>query len=210
MAISHAILVTLALTPCSGYDLAKRFTERGSSPVGCFWQATQQQIYRELNKLEAEGAIEAETVIQEGRPNKKIFQVTEQGHQKLQAWMQEPTSPSPIREDLLVKVLGGHLVPIEVLRQSLQERRQVHEQQLQFYRELEQTVFQDLQAQQGSQPSLKLGLQYLTLRRGIRYERDWMEWCEEALAWLESVADRWSEVSSETELGASASGSSKS
>ena len=190
MAISHAILVTLSLGPCSGYDLAKQFTERGTSPVGCFWQATQQQIYRELGKLETEGLIEAEMVIQEGRPNKKIFQVTGAGQQWLQEWMEEPSQPSAIREDLLVKVLGGHLVPISVLRGELQHRRDLHRQTLQFYGELEQCYFPAPQ-----QRSLAEGLQYLTLIRGIRYESDWVTWCEEALAWLETVEDQWPESS---------------
>lgn len=186
MALSHAILVTLSLGPCSGYDLAKQFTERGTSPVGCFWQATQQQIYRELGKLEAEGLIDSETVIQEGRPNKKIFQVTDQGQQRLLAWMQEPSHPSAIREDLLVKMLAGHLAPIGVIRQELEQRRDLHGRTLQFYRELEETFFP-----KPEERSVGEGLQYLTLRRGIRYETNWMEWCEEALAWLASVEDRW-------------------
>ena len=51
MALAHAILATLMDCPCSGYDLRKRF--EGS--VGFFWQASFQQIYRELGQARRAG-----------------------------------------------------------------------------------------------------------------------------------------------------------
>ena len=44
MSLAHAILVSLVCEPKSGYDLAKQF----DGTVGFFWQATHQQIYRDL------------------------------------------------------------------------------------------------------------------------------------------------------------------
>ncbi len=66
MALAHAILAALLDCPCSGYDLRKRF--EGS--VGFFWQASFQQIYRELGKLEELGWVESEAIVQQGRPDK--------------------------------------------------------------------------------------------------------------------------------------------
>jgi hypothetical protein len=59
MSLSHAILATLSNGCYSGYDLSKQF----AGSVGFFWHATQQQIYRELTKLEAQGYLSAEVVI---------------------------------------------------------------------------------------------------------------------------------------------------
>ncbi|HEY9751061.1 MAG TPA: PadR family transcriptional regulator, partial [Allocoleopsis sp.] len=87
MSLAHAILVLLTDSPQSGYDLAKRF----DGSVGFFWQASHQQIYRELAKLEAQQWVEAEAIAQTGRPDKKLYHVTEIGQQQLILWMQQPS-----------------------------------------------------------------------------------------------------------------------
>jgi len=33
-------------------------------------------------------------------------------------------------------------------------------------------------------PPVQEQYRYLTLRRGIRYEQDWIDWCDEVLAFL--------------------------
>ncbi len=82
----------------------------------------------------------------------------------------------PIKEELLVKVFVGALVPVPVIRQQLAHHRQIHVQQLEHYQQMA-TEFQHSPAL-----SLEAKFQYLVLRRGIRYETDWIEWCDEALA----------------------------
>ncbi|MEM6839760.1 MAG: PadR family transcriptional regulator, partial [Cyanobacteria bacterium P01_C01_bin.120] len=104
--------------------------------------------------------------------------ITEAGQQELTRWYPEPTEPAPIREDLLVKVLGGAHMPNDSLMHELQRRRQLHQTQLSSYQEME-AYFQ-------SQLDLPLQEQYryLTLRRGLRYEQDWIAWCDEVLTFL--------------------------
>ena len=51
MALRHAVLAALLEGEASGYQLAKRF----DVSVANFWSATPQQLYRELDRLEAEG-----------------------------------------------------------------------------------------------------------------------------------------------------------
>ncbi|MCX7595443.1 MAG: PadR family transcriptional regulator, partial [Fischerella sp.] len=92
MALAHAILASLIGRPCSGYDLAKQF----DGSVGFFWQATHQQIYRELSKLETQGWITSEIISQEGRPDKKLYSVTELGKQQLKEWI-APVSYTHLR-----------------------------------------------------------------------------------------------------------------
>lgn len=175
MALAHTILTVLSEHPSSGYDISKRFEET----VSCYWKASQQQIYRELSKMEKRGWVAFELVPQAGKPDKKIYAITEAGKQELQRWYPEPTEPAPIREDLLVKVLGGAYFPDAFLLQEIQRRRQVHLKQLSLYQEME--------AYHQSNPTLSVQEQYryLTLRRGIRYEQDWIAWCDEVLEFLD-------------------------
>ncbi len=174
MALSHTILTILAHAPHSGYDISKRFEE-----VSCYWQASQQQIYRELGKIEQQGWVAFEKVPQEGKPDKKIYRITGAGMEELRQWYQEPTEPTPIREDLLVKVLATPFFSEKQLVKELQRRRQLHHDKLMHYREMEDEY------QSHPDPPKVEQFRYLTLRRGIRYEQDWINWCDEVLAFLD-------------------------
>ena len=178
MALAHTILATLGNDAFSGYDLWKKFSECSNH----YWQASQQQIYRELTKLEAQGAIAPEIVPQEGRPDKKLYRITKEGKEILTRWLGEPSEPMAIREEVLVKVLAAHLVPLEVIIQELKRRRAVHLKQLNDYKNAEQEKFSNI-----SELSLAEKCKYLTLRRGIRYQADWVAWCEEAIVIFEDI-----------------------
>jgi DNA-binding PadR family transcriptional regulator len=175
MALSHTILAVLAQSPHSGYDISKRFEES----VSCYWQASQQQIYRELGKMEQQGWVTFEKVPQEGKPDKKIYRMTEAGERELQRWYLDPTEPTPIREELLVRVLAAPFVSSDQLVKELQRRRQVHQEQLNDYREKE------AEYKAIPEPPRVEQFRYLTLRRGIRYEQDWIGWCDEVLEFLQ-------------------------
>lgn len=175
MALVHAILAVLVDCPCSGYDLRKRF--EGS--VGFFWKASFQQIYRELTKLEDQGLLHSQTVQQDNRPDKKIYSVTEAGQQYLSEWIAQSSEVSPFRDDLLVKVFAGAVVPRSTLLAELEQHRQQHLEQLSVYRAIEQRHFQDLDT-----VSTNHKFHYLTLRHGIRYETEWLDWCDEVMQFL--------------------------
>ena len=175
MALAHAILAVLTGNPCSGYDLRKNF--EGS--VGFFWRATFQQVYRELAKLEEQGLLTAETIQQSQRPDKRIYSVTPNGRQYLQDWIAQPVAVSPIKDDLLVKLFVGHLVPIHTLLVELEQHRQAHLEQLATYEVITQKYFPEVDRLSGAKK-----FQYLTLRNGIHYEQGWLAWCSETINFL--------------------------
>src|SRR3954453_3936315 len=86
MALPHAILVSLCEQAGSGYELARRFDRS----IGYFWAATHQQIYRTLPAMEADGWLHVEVVAQHGRPDKKVYDVTDVGRAELTRWIAEP------------------------------------------------------------------------------------------------------------------------
>ncbi|MFE2133098.1 PadR family transcriptional regulator, partial [Streptomyces sp. NPDC059466] len=103
MALRNAVLAALLEGEASGYDLAKEF----DASVANFWMATPQQLYRELERMAAEGLIEARLVRQERRPNKRVFSLTAAGRVALRAFTAEPPKPTAIRDELLVTVQSG-------------------------------------------------------------------------------------------------------
>lgn len=178
MALAHAILAFLVDHPCSGYDLSKQF---GGS-VGYFWNASYQQIYRELSKLEDQGWVKAEVIAQEGRPDKKLYSITDLGQQQLAAWIAEPVEPTPTKDELLVKLFAGHVVKPQTILAELAHHRKLHEETLAVYRDLEQRHFHN--SQDLSLPAL---YRYLTLLNGIHYEIGWLAWCDQAIQLLKSA-----------------------
>jgi len=180
MALAHAILAALVHQPRSGYDLTKYF----ETSIGFFWNASHQQIYRELAKLEAQNWIDSEAIAQASRPDKKLYHLTQLGHQHLTQWVAEPCEAVAMKDDLLVKVFVGSLVSTSVIEQELARHRQLHSEKLATYKTIQQEYFQ------APRQLPEVGLfPYLTLRRGIRHEQEWIDWCDEALELLTKRSD---------------------
>ena len=175
MTLTYAILALLVDCPQSGYDLTKSF----AGSIGFFWKATHQQIYRELAKLETQQWIYAEAIAQDGRPDKKLYRLSEAGREALMKWIIEPCEMAPIKDELLIKVFVGDLVPRAQVLQELERHRQLHQKKLSTYLELEQHFFAN-----PAQLPLSSRYRYITLRRGIRYEQEWLTWCDEAVQLL--------------------------
>ena len=175
MALSHTILALLSKQPDSGYDISKHFDEG----LSCYWKATQQQVYRELSKLTKKGWVNFETVPQAGKPDKKIYHITDDGWQELTRWYLEPTEPTPIREDLLVKVMIGYKMPRDLLLKELHHRQALHQAQLDEYLAIEGECLAS------PNPPVEIQFKYLTLKRGIAYETSWLQWCDDVLGFLE-------------------------
>ena len=104
MSLPHALLTALIERPCSGSDLAQRFDRS----IGYFWQATHQQIYRELARLEQAGWIEA-LPVESGRGRKRKYRALPSGHDELARWVAEAPAALSIRDELMVRLRGAHV-----------------------------------------------------------------------------------------------------
>jgi len=174
MALSHAILATLLSGPVSGYKLTKRF----NAAIGYFWQATHQQIYRELASLEEQGYVER--VPSSSPSTEKRYALTPEGQNALTEWIMQPSEPGVLREDLLLKIRAGSLVPPEVLLTELRRRRALHAERLAVYREIQQRDFPD-----PLHLSYDQRLLYLPLLRGLMFEEENVAWCDIAIDLLQ-------------------------
>ncbi len=115
MSLGAAILGFLELQPVSGYTLRQRF--EGS--VGSFWSVTQSQIYRELHQLEAEGLVSVEVERGDGKPDRKVYALTDAGREKLKGWLAAPTEPMQLRHPLLLKFVLSATTEPKVLDEVL-------------------------------------------------------------------------------------------
>lgn len=175
MSLKHAIMVLLETEAGSGYDLLKRFKQR----LGFFWQASHQQIYQQLKVMHHEGLINCQLETQQGRPDKKVYEMTSAGHQELVNWLNQACKPQKINDSLLVKLYGGHLLDKAVLLDEIRAHKQQHEKVLAIMLDIEQ---QYGRLDQGERNSLVFP--FLTLRRGILAEQAWLAWSQEVEEFL--------------------------
>lgn len=182
MALKHAVLASLSGEESSGYGLSKRF----DASVANFWPASAQQIYRELDRLEKEGLVTARTVKQEKRPDKRVFQITEEGRDELNEFIRRDTRPAVIRNDLLVKVAGLDGTNAPDVAAAVGRAAETSKAKLDSYEHLREVLL----AGRGEEDFLSAGPgdpglgPYLALKRGISFEKENLRWAREVLALL--------------------------
>jgi DNA-binding PadR family transcriptional regulator len=165
----------------SGYDLAKAF----DATVANFWMSTPQQLYRELDRMEAEGLVTARVVEQKRRPNKRLFSLTEAGRTAVHAYTAEPLGkPAVIRDELLVKVQCLDAGDREAVRAAIAERMEWATAKLARYERLRQRLLDGRSEEAYFAEAERIG-PYLTLLRGMAFERENLQWGDMALRRLE-------------------------
>ncbi|MGH3318629.1 MAG: PadR family transcriptional regulator [Streptosporangiaceae bacterium] len=177
MALRHAVLAVLLDREASGYELAKRF----DASVANFWHALPQQLYTELHRLEDQRLVRGRTVRQQGRPNKRVFAITQAGREALRDFAAAPTRPGALKEDLAVKVYSAGVADPQALVTALEERAAQSAAKLERYQRQADALADPDGADLG--PSL-------TLARGIAYERENVAWCNLAAQRLRARTPR--------------------
>jgi DNA-binding PadR family transcriptional regulator len=186
VALPHAILVSLCEQSGSGYELARRFDRS----IGYFWSATHQQIYRTLRAMEDDSWVQVTPVMQQGRPDKKVYTVAEPGRAELARWIAEPLigRGSALTDgrtrDLAVKLRGAAYGDVGALAQQVAALRAERAALLDVYRGYEKHQFPDPTALRGTALH-----QHLVLRGGIRAEESSIDWLDEVLSALGGTHD---------------------
>ena len=179
MALRNAILAALLEGEASGYDLAKAF----DASVANFWAATPQQLYRELERLESQGLVEGRVVLQQRRPNKRLFRLTDAGRQALRDFTSKPPRPTAIRDELLVKVQavddGDHAAVVA----SLEARLAAARDKLAGYERLRKHLLDGQTETEYLAGAARVG-PYLTLLRGIAFEKENVRWSQRVMTVL--------------------------
>jgi DNA-binding PadR family transcriptional regulator len=99
----HALLGFLRQQPMHGYEIYQRLSDpNGLGPV---WRLKQSQLYALLAKLEEESYLTVTVELQDTRPPRKIFQLTEAGRAAFLAWVESPVPHGrTLRLDFLAKL----------------------------------------------------------------------------------------------------------
>ena len=107
MDVKTLCLGVLVLGDSSGYEIKKHFEE---GPFSHFHAAGFGSIYPALGALLADGLVTCTEMAQEGRPDKKVYSITEAGRRAFRRELHKPPSPDSYRSEAIFMMFFGDLI----------------------------------------------------------------------------------------------------
>ena len=103
---AYAVLGILAQADMlSGYEVRKS----AEYLRHFYWSPAQSQIYSELKRLEKLGFVSSEYVAQEGKPNKRLYQISAAGKAAFEVWLNEaPIEPLMLKHPMKLRLFFGN------------------------------------------------------------------------------------------------------
>lgn len=167
----------------SGYDLVQTFRVS----MVHYWHAHPGQIYPTLERMERDGWIQGRAIVQRGRPNKRVYSITAEGRRMLVGWLESPYEALKLKNAPLLRCrFLGHL-GADGARAKLLEARRASEEYLElllgFDRYFREASGRDVR--EASYRDVNDMFVYFTLRRGIAFAREEIEFCDWAISEIE-------------------------
>jgi DNA-binding PadR family transcriptional regulator len=166
--IKFLLLGLLASGPRHGYELKGLFEQL----FGGTWPLNPGQVYMTLERLEEAGLVTSKRVEQELLPDRRVYEITQEGRQELKRWTAEPSvGPIRLREELFAKVLTALLSDAGDPAELIWAQRRTHMQSL--------AELRVRRTDASMHPATKLVLQGAILR--TEADLRWLDQCEEYL-----------------------------
>lgn len=118
MDVKTVCLGMLTNGDASGYDLKKYF----ESSFGHFFAAGYGSIYPALASLAEQGLVNCEEIPQEGKPDRKVYSITERGREELTRALENPAPSHKVRSEFLAMMFFAHLMSDEQINAVLEHR----------------------------------------------------------------------------------------
>lgn len=118
MDVKTVCLGMLCDGPASGYDLKKQF----ESSFAHFFAAGYGSIYPALSALANGGLVDCEEIPQEGKPDRKVYRITEDGREALLDALADPSPSHKVRSEFLAMMCFAHLMTGEQIATVIDNR----------------------------------------------------------------------------------------
>ena len=118
MDIKTLCLGLLTYEDASGYDLKKHF----EGPLSYFFRASFGSIYPALNQLADAGLVSCETVEQDGRPDRKVYRITQSGREHFEQALMNETPEHRVRSGFLAMMYFAHLLDSQLIDSILDQQ----------------------------------------------------------------------------------------
>jgi DNA-binding PadR family transcriptional regulator len=163
----NALLALLAEGSTHGYELKLAF-ER---VFGAVWGSINVgQIYTTLGRLQRDGLVRSQEVEQSGRPDKRVYEITDEGRTALAQWLAEPVEGARLKDEFFMKLMLAALAGGEPVQLLDRQRTQY----LQSLRDLDALA---LETEADSPTQLLIEGAMLHLQADLR----WLDRCEERI-----------------------------
>jgi PadR family transcriptional regulator, regulatory protein AphA len=139
MDVKTVCLGMLTDGPASGYDLKKNF----ESTFGHFFAAGYGSIYPALSSLSKQGFVSCEQIAQDGKPDRKVYQITEEGRKFLLKALENTSPCHKIRSEFLATMCFAHLMQEEAIEAVLDYRLEEIAKYREMFRQLEAESMSD-------------------------------------------------------------------
>jgi DNA-binding PadR family transcriptional regulator len=166
----YPFLALLASGPAHGYELRQAFEERFG---GLLPPINAGQIYTTLARLERDGLVSADDVAQNGRPNKRVYELTDGGRSALAAWVAAPAPGARLKDEFFIKLVLAGLTGVADPKALIERQRREY---LQSMRDLDRLAAE----RRGSgDPAAELLIEGAILH--LRADLEWLDLCDQRL-----------------------------
>ena len=167
------LLALLAGGPAHGYELKQAMEQQFGAVLP---PLNAGQIYTTLSRLERDGLVDDDAVAQNGRPNKRVYRLTDKGKSELAGWVADSTPQTRLKDDFFIKLVLARAAGIADPLELIDRQRTAY---LQALRELD-----DVAAQADETAALLVEGAALHLEADLK----WLDLCEERMT---NGSDRW-------------------
>ena len=115
MSLGYVLLAALSKRADTGYGLNRRLR----NDLSHVWHARQQQVYRELVRLQAEGLVDVRCEPQDNRSDKRVYSLNQAGAERLDAWLTDSIPRPGAKNEAFVKLYCIERLPKEAMERVL-------------------------------------------------------------------------------------------
>ena len=171
-----AILGMLALLKkCSGYDLKKHM----ESSTQYFWKETFSSIYPVLEELEKQKLIVKLDTPTKNDRKRNVYTLTSAGQKILNQWLMQAPEYIQVKNELLLKVFFGNLVPTQITIEHLENYKKELIHKL--------AVFEEIKNELASTSRSDSFYGLITLDHGIKQVETSVQWCDTSIKILKNI-----------------------
>lgn len=185
MTLKHAILGLLSKWDATGYDIKKEFDDF----MSIFWHSHLSQIYPELNKLEVEGLVTSKLVSQDGKPQKKVYSISNEGINEITNWVASPPDLPKMKDSFLMQVFFMDNISADEVIFQLKYYQGVRQKRLDEMQRTVKEAWKSIKERNIMTPRILVSS--AVLRRGLEQEMQYIKWCEETIQLVEACKSLW-------------------
>ncbi len=181
MSLQYALLGFLNYQPMTGYELKQTMDVSTSN----FWHAKQSQIYTTLKKMEGAGLVISQVEAQDGRPDRRVYEITGNGRGQLHTWLAQPLTELQLHKELLLlKLFFAAPLEKQTILTQLRLQRDLHQQQAATYQNETNAILEKL-AESSPELEKDILLWNAARRFGEMFEDMNVNWLDETIAMVE-------------------------